>query len=70
MLDPTDVTACLVTRGDVDMTPIYESLIFPTVILWDNSKRQDWKVAGRYLDHVDETVLAVGARAAREDAAA
>lgn len=48
-MDAVDVTACLVTRGDVDLDPILDTLIFPEVIVWDNSERPDWKVAGRYL---------------------
>lgn len=47
---PFDVTACLVTRGDqpVMMDRILGSLIFPRIIVWDNSERDDWKCAGRY----------------------
>lgn len=47
----SDVTACLVTRGDQPemMKRIEESLIFPNVIVWDNSKHTDWKCAGRYM---------------------
>ena len=44
------VTACLVTRGDVDMTPVIGSLPpeWP-VVVWDNSRKaQDWAVYGRY----------------------
>lgn len=48
-LKTKDVTACIVTRGDVDLQPILETLIFPEVIVWDNSHRPDWKVAGRYM---------------------
>jgi len=50
MLTPADVTACLVTRGDQPemMARILDSLIFPTVIVWDNSERADMKCAGRY----------------------
>jgi len=44
-----DVTAVLVTRGDVDLDEILDTLIFDEVIVWDNSERPDWKVAGRYL---------------------
>ena len=47
-MKPSDVTACLVTRGDVDMEPILDSLIFQNVVVWDNSRRHDVKVAGRY----------------------
>lgn len=48
MLRTSDVTACLVTRGDVDLRPIIDTLIFDTVIVWDNSVREDRKTAGRY----------------------
>lgn len=48
-LSVADVTACLVTRGDVDMGPILDSLIFDSVIVWDNSREPDWKCAGRYM---------------------
>lgn len=48
MVDSTAVTACLVTRGDVDLTPIIETLPYDEVIVWDNSVRDDWKCAGRY----------------------
>jgi hypothetical protein len=50
MLNRSDVTACLVTRGDQPemLERIRESLIFPNVIVWDNSVRPDRKTAGRY----------------------
>lgn len=49
MLRTSDVTACLVTRGDVDMGPILDSLIFENVLVWDNSSKPfDAKTAGRY----------------------
>ena len=44
-----EVTACLVTRGDVDLTEILDS--FPPewgVVVWDNSKETDLAVEGRY----------------------
>ncbi len=48
MLSPSDVTAVLVTRGDIDLTPVLESLIFPEVIVWDNSiEHHDEKTYGR-----------------------
>jgi len=48
-LTPGDVTACLVTRGDVDLQPILDSLIFDDVIVWDNAEEAfDAKCAGRY----------------------
>ena len=44
MLDPAEVTACLVTRGDVDMQPILETLLpYNEVIVWDNSERPESK---------------------------
>jgi hypothetical protein len=50
VLDPSDVTACIVTRGDVDLAPVEASLIgYGDVIVWDNSVRPDWKCAGRYM---------------------
>jgi hypothetical protein len=51
MLSPLNVTACLVTKGDQPeaMQRVLDSLIFPHVIVWDNSVRDDWKVAGRYM---------------------
>jgi hypothetical protein len=48
-LSASDVTAVLVTRGDVDLTPVLESLPFEEVIIWDNSKRYNESVYGRYL---------------------
>lgn len=47
-MTPDQVTACLVTRGDVDMVPIIDSLIFRNVVVWNNAEREDWKCAGRY----------------------
>jgi len=50
VLDPSDVTACIVTRGNVDLKPVISSLIgYGDVIVWDNSIRPDWKCAGRYM---------------------
>ncbi len=43
-----NVTAVVVTRGDVDLTPVLESLIFSDVVVWDNSVEQDLKTLGRY----------------------
>jgi len=51
VIDPGQVTACLVTRGDQPdaMARIRESLIFDQVIVWDNSTAPfDAKCAGRY----------------------
>ena len=37
MLSPRDVTAVIVTRGDVDLQPVLDSLIFDKVVIWNNS---------------------------------
>ena len=42
------VAACIVTRGDCDLTPILESLIFDQVVIWDNSAERDLGAYGRY----------------------
>lgn len=60
-MNPDQVTACLVTRGDQPqmMERILASLIFPHVVVWDNSVRADRKVAGRYhaIFHSDTPVV-------------
>ncbi len=43
-----NVSACLVTRGDVDMRGIIASLPYDDIVVWDNSKRQDRRTSGRY----------------------
>ena len=51
MIKPDKVTACLVTRGDCDMTPITDSLKsqgITDIVVWDNSKREDLGIYGRY----------------------
>lgn len=48
-LNASQVSAVLVTRGDVDLTPVLDSLPFDDVVIWNNSTRpEDLKVAGRY----------------------
>lgn len=47
-----DVTICLVTRGDVDLGPIFESLapLSPDrLVVYDNSRQTDRAVFGRYI---------------------
>ena len=47
---PDQVSAVLVTRGNVDMAPIVESLIFDDVVIWDNSvEARDEMTYGRCL---------------------
>jgi hypothetical protein len=55
VLSPSDVSAVIVTKGDVDLTPVLESLIFDDVVVYDNSVFPDQMTFGRVL----------GARAAR-----
>ena len=47
-LSPEQVSAVLVTKGDVDLGPILDSLPFADIVIWNNSKREDLKVYGRY----------------------
>ncbi len=43
------VSACLVTRGDVDMQPVLDTLGWcDEIIVWDNSQREDLGIFGRY----------------------
>ena len=39
-LDVKNVSAVIVTRGDVDLQPVLDSLIFDDVVVFDNSKSQ------------------------------
>lgn len=49
MIDSDHVSCVLVTRGNVDMTPILESLPFADVVVYDNSQRPlDLGIYGRY----------------------
>lgn len=44
-----NISAVVVTRGNVDLTEVLEPLqIFSHVVVWDNSERQDLSVYGRY----------------------
>lgn len=48
-MNRSDASVVLVTRGDVDLTPILETLIgFDEVVIWDNSRRADLGIFGRY----------------------
>ncbi len=49
MLSPREVTAVIVTKGDVDLRPIIDSLIFKDVEVWDNSVETDEMTFGRVL---------------------
>lgn len=44
-----DVTAVIPTRGDVDLAPVLDSLVFPRVLVWNNSQEPvDLGAYGRY----------------------
>jgi hypothetical protein len=50
VIEPEDICAILLTRGDVDMDAIIGSMPYGEVIVWDNATRPfDAKVYGRYL---------------------
>lgn len=46
--DMGPVSACLVTRGDVDLAPVLATLPYDDIVVWDNSKRRDLGIYGRY----------------------
>ena len=49
-LTASNVSAVIVTRGDVDLQPVLESLIFDDVVVWDNSREsRDEMTYGRVL---------------------
>ncbi len=48
-ISPDDVTAVIVTRGNVPLDEILASLIFPHVKVWDNSRHPDLGAFGRYV---------------------
>lgn len=53
-MNAADISAVLVTRGDIDLTPVIESLPFDDIVVWDNSKReQDLKCYGRFAGVAD-----------------
>lgn len=43
-----NVSAVLVTRGDIDLAPVIDSLPMDDIVVWDNSKREDLKCYGRF----------------------
>jgi len=53
-IQPRDVSAVLVTRGDVDLEPILATLPFDDVVIWNNSeKAEDARCYGRFLGIVE-----------------
>jgi len=56
MIDPSQVTLVLVTMGDVDLAQITDHA--PPefeIVTWDNSRRIDYKVFGRYMGALEAT---------------
>lgn len=49
MLTAADVSAVIVTRGNVDLTPVLDSLIFDDVVVYDNSARPNVMTFGRVI---------------------
>lgn len=43
-----NVSAVIVTRGDVDLTPILDTLPYPDIVIWNNQERPDQGIYGRY----------------------
>jgi hypothetical protein len=55
-----DVTAVIVTRGDTDLRPIIESLVFEYVCIWNNQIAADFGAYGRYVairDHIHTQIV-------------
>lgn len=48
MIDFDDVTACLLTRGNVPMDAIRNTLTYRHVLVYDNSRRMNLRTFGRY----------------------
>lgn len=57
-LTAADVSAVIVTRGDVDLTPVIDSIPYAEIVIWDNSRREDLKTFGRYAA-IEETTRPV-----------
>lgn len=58
MITSEDVCAVIVTRGDVDLMPVLDSIPFQTIV-WDNSERDDIGIYGRYqaIQETDKQVI-------------
>lgn len=39
----------IVTKGDIDLAPVIDSLIFDDVVVWNNAVEEDMKTYGRFL---------------------
>ncbi len=59
MIVNEEVTAIVVTRGDVDLVPVLDPLPFDEIGVWDNSEGEDLSVYGRYAAIEQATTKAV-----------
>ncbi len=49
-MTPDDVTACLVTRGDLDLNPIFDLLLpYRDILVWNNAVRPNVRTYGRWM---------------------
>lgn len=48
-IDAAQVSAVLVTRGNVDLQPILDTLPYEDIVIWDDRERGSKGVYGRYL---------------------
>lgn len=48
LIDAADVSAVIVTRGDVPLDAILNSLPFGEVVVWNNAERDDYQCYGRF----------------------
>jgi hypothetical protein len=48
LIEAKNVSAVIVTRGDVDITTIVNSMPFDDVVVWDNSVEEDLQCYGRF----------------------
>lgn len=48
MIDFSGISAVLVTRGDVDISTILNSMPFDDVVVWNNAERLDLQCYGRF----------------------
>lgn len=58
MVSPADVSAVIVTRGDVPLEPVLDSLepLFDEIVVWDNSQRpEDFQCYGRFAGIAETT---------------
>lgn len=55
MISPEDVSAVIVTRGDVDLAPIVATLPYTELVIWNDLERGSQGCYGRYLAVAETT---------------